>query len=70
MDKPIAVLGLSNWGGIAIFDINDYEQTVKFKWYDDEIETTHYYYNDEGEAYFLVGETQYYFNEFMRIGGY
>ena len=66
MDNPIAVLALSNWGGITILEIDDYTETVSFQWYDDEPETTYYYY-DEDEAFFLVGDTKYYFNEFMRI---
>ena len=69
MIRPIAVLTLSNWGGIAILEINERDEEVTYKWYDDEPATTKYYF-DEEEAYFIVGETQYYFNEFMRIGGY
>lgn len=72
MNKPIATLCLSNWGGISILEIDDYDETVVFCWYDDEPETTHYYYEynedtDETEAYFVIGETKYYFHEFMRV---
>lgn len=64
--KPIATLCLSNFGGIAIFEINDYENIVTYQWYNEKPETVCYYY-DEGEAYFVVGDTNYYFNQFMRI---
>lgn len=75
MSKPIAVLCLSNWGGIAILSIDDREETVTYQWYDNEPETVSYDYKydeetDEVEAYFIVGESKYYFHEFMRIGGY
>ena len=42
MNKPIAVLTLSNWGGIAILEVNDYEETVTYQWYDNEPETVQY----------------------------
>lgn len=75
MNKPIAVLTLSNWGGIAILEIDEYEQNVKYQWYDNEPEIAPYdtEYDedtDEFETYFIIGETKYYLHEFMRIGGY
>ena len=72
MTKPIATLCLSNWGGITILDINEHDEEVTYQWYDNEPETVQYDYEyneylDESEAYFIVGETKYYFHEFMRI---
>lgn len=72
MNKPIAVLGLSNFGGIAILDINERDEEVTIQWYEDEPEIVHYDYEynedeDETEAFFLIGDTKYYFSDFMRI---
>ena len=70
--KPIAVLTLSNWGGIAILEINEHDEELTYQWYDNAPEKVQYYYeydkeSDETEAFFLIGETKYYFNEFMVI---
>ena len=72
MNKDIAVLGLPNWGGISIIDINERDEEVTYQWYNNESETVPYDYEydketDEVETYFIVGETKYYFHEFMMV---
>lgn len=72
MNKPIAVLCLSNWGGIAIIDINDHDETVTYQWYDNEPQTVQYDYEydedtDEFETFFMIHDNKYYFHEFMVI---
>ena len=70
--KPVGILTLSNWGGIAILEINDRDDTLTYQWYDNEPETVQYDYEydeeaDEFEAFFLIGDTKYYFHEFMVV---
>lgn len=71
MNKPIAVLTLTNWGGIAILEIDEYEEILTYQYYDEEPKKVHYdyEYNEEDckmEPFFLIGDTKYYFNEFMK----
>ena len=69
--KPIAGLTLTNWGGIAILEINERDEEITVQFYNNDPITVQYDYEyneeDETEAFFLIGDTKYYFNEFMRI---
>lgn len=73
VDEPIAVLSLTNFGGIEIYDINDEEvtyaindgenvsekETVELKW-DCEDE------NGDCSPYFNIGDNKYFIRDFIR----
>ncbi len=70
-DRPIATMGLTNWGGIAIYDLNDEEVTYAFVYGDEEPEkeTASIEYDCEDEdcrPYFSVEGEKYYLDDFMR----
>ena len=68
--KIIATMGLSNTGGIAIFDIvYGIEDKVKFAYHNGEkfskLTTSIIRYDKEGQHYFNSGRQKYYLNEFI-----
>lgn len=72
MLKPIATLCLSNWGGIAILEINERDEEVTLQFYNNDPITVQYDYEynedkQELQPFFLLGDTKYYFNEFMMV---
>ena len=69
---PIAGLTLTNWGGITILEINERDEEITVQLYNNDPITVQYDYEyneeeDETEAFFLIGDTKYYFNEFMMV---
>lgn len=72
---PIAIKGMSNFGGMVIYNIDGdivdygYDFGKKYKTSEDEVMTAEIEFDNDGEAYFIDqnGDTQY-LNEFMRVG--
>lgn len=69
--RPIATLGTSNFGGIAIYDIEyDIDDKVKFRWEfgDDnqKMNTAKIKSTKSGRQYFMSRGNRYYLDEFMR----
>ena len=66
-----AVLGMSNFGGIAIM-LDPYNQDyLHYKWYENAPERAEIYQDYEDDTgltrpYFLIEEDRYYLDEFMR----
>lgn len=69
-DFPLAVLSLSNWGGLAIYGINDYEVVVRFEYGDDFVDRFHtvrLYTNRDGMTFFRLSNKRYYIHDFMEV---
>ena len=68
--KIIATMGLSNTGGIVIFNIvHGIEDKVKFAYHNGEkfnkLTTSTIRTDEEGQPYFNSGRQKYYLNEFI-----
>ena len=55
---------LSNFGGVGVLEMESDYMIVQY--YDDEPETVEIEYDEEGEAYVMVGQLQLFLNECMR----
>ena len=72
MDKKIiASCQLTNFGGIAIFElIHGIEDQIKFAWHNgekfDRTSTAKIRYNAKGNPYFISGKQKYFLNEFIK----
>ena len=69
--KVIATCQLTNFGGIAIFNIiHDIEDKIKFAWCNGDkfgrTSTAKIRYNEEGSPFFISGKKRYYLNEFIK----
>ena len=69
--KVIATCQLTNFGGIAIFEvIYGIEDKIKFAYHNGEkfgrIATAKIRYNKEGDPYFISGKQKYYLSEFIK----
>lgn len=69
--KILAVCQLTNFGGIAIFDVvHGIDDKIKFAYHNGEefgrTSTAKIRYNKEGDAYFNSGRQKYYLNEFIK----
>ena len=70
--KIIATTGLTNTGGIVIFNIiHGIEDKVKFAYHNGEkfskLTTSIIRYDKEGQHYFNSGKCKYYLNEFIKV---
>lgn len=63
-NNPIAVLPLTNFGGIAINEINN--DFVIYSWYEDKPRRAKIYYTLGGRAYILIRRMRFHLDEFMR----
>ena len=68
LKKPCGVYGLSNFGGLAIYDIND-KAVSGFVFGDGvkHIRTTQIYYTLSGRAYIIRYGVRYYFDNIVRV---
>lgn len=71
MKDIIASCQLTNFGGIAIFDIiHDIEDRIKFAWCNGDkfgrTSIAKIRYNAKGEPYFISCKKRYYLNEFIK----
>ena len=64
---PIAVMGITNSFGIAIYDINDYSVMSGFVGSSkDSMRKTNLNYDKHGNPYFMRGRSKYSLSEFIR----
>ena len=65
---PIGVIGLSNWGGLAIYEINTDTCVSGFDFGDgiQGLRETSIHYSYSGRPYIIRYQKAYYFDEIMR----
>ena len=64
----MAVLALSNWGGVEIM-VNNFCDAVIYRWYGKVAQRwQEIKYNSKGEPFFTIQGRRYYLSEFMRVG--
>ena len=73
--KVIATCQLTNFGGIAIFEIiYGIDDKVKFAWHNGDkfgrVSTSIIRTDKKGDAYFISGRQKYYLSEFISIEGF
>ena len=70
MNKAIAILPVSNWGGLAIYDIDTRKDKVIFAWIYGQ-EKIHLYTSNlrttwKGAPYFISKKQRWYLRDFIR----
>lgn len=68
---PIGVMGLSNWGGLEVFEINEQFNTCisGFNWGEEtkDVRETSIHFSYSGRPYIIRYQKAYYFDEIERI---